>query len=139
MHPRAGISADRELQAPLPLDSWKPDGYSNQMVTNARPQGEVVFRAIADPTRRRILGLLRQRPHTVGELAGNFQSSRPAISKHLRLLRAAGLVIAQPRGTASVCRLNALPLRAVNDWLQDYQTFWKGTLRDLKRYVEEER
>lgn len=108
------------------------------MVTEAKPQDQVVYRAIADPTRRRILGLLRQRPHTVGELAGNFQSSRPAISKHLRLLRAAGLVIAHQRGTASVCRLNARPLRAVSEWLQDYQVFWKGTLRDLKKYLEEE-
>ena len=103
------------------------------------PQGERVFRAIADPTRRQILGLLRQRPHTVGELAGNFQTSRPAISKHLRLLRLAGLVIAHQRGTASVCELNAGPLREVNDWLRDYRAFWKGTLRDLKRYIEEER
>ena len=108
------------------------------MVTESKPQDQVVYRAIADPTRRRILGLLRQRPHTVGELAGNFQSSRPAISKHLRLLRVAGLVIAQQRGTASVCRLNARPLRAVNEWLQDYQAFWKSTLRDLKTYLEEE-
>jgi DNA-binding transcriptional ArsR family regulator len=108
------------------------------MVTDARLQSQVVFRAIADPTRRQILGLLRQRPHTVGELAGNFQASRPAISKHLRLLRLAGLVSAHQRGTASVCQLNARPLRAVNDWLRDYQAYWKGTLRDLKRSIEEE-
>lgn len=99
----------------------------------------MVFRAIADPTRRRILGLLRQRPRTVGELAANFQTSRPAISKHLRQLRVAGLVIAHPRGTASVCQLNAGPLRAVDDWLRDYRVFWKDTLRDLKNYIEEER
>lgn len=109
------------------------------MVTDAKLQDQAVFRAIADPTRRRILALLRQRPHTVGELAGNFQASRPAISKHVRLLRLAGLVIAHQRGTASICQLNARPLRAVNDWLRDYQTFWKGTLRDLKKYIEEER
>ncbi|HEX5459287.1 MAG TPA: metalloregulator ArsR/SmtB family transcription factor [Steroidobacteraceae bacterium] len=109
------------------------------MVTHGKLEGQAVFRAIADPTRRQILGLLRQRPHTVGELAGNFRASRPAISKHVRLLRLAGLVIAHRRGTASVCQLNARPLRAVNDWLRDYQTFWKGTLRDLKKYIEEER
>lgn len=108
------------------------------MVTEAKLQQEMVFRAIADPTRRRILGLLRQRPHTVGELADNFQSSRPAISKHLRQLRLAGLVIAQARGTANVCQLNAQPLRAVNDWLRDYRVFWRSTLRDLKTYIEEE-
>lgn len=109
------------------------------MVTESRSREQLVFRAISDPTRRRILGLLRQRPHTVGELAGNFRSSRPAISKHLRLLRHAGLVIAHQRGTARVCQLNAWPLRAVNGWLRDYQVFWKGTLRDLKKHIEEER
>lgn len=116
---------------------WLP--FGNDMVTEAKPPPQMVFRAIADPTRRQILGLLRQRPHTVGELAGNFETSRPAISKHLRLLRLAGLVIAHQRGTASVCQLNAEPLRAVNDWLRDYRVFWRGTLRDLKRYIEEER
>src|SRR5579872_3246748 len=115
---------------------WLP--FGNDMVTNAKQQ-EMVFRAVADPTRRQILGLLRQRSHTVGELAGNFKSSRPAISKHLRLLRLAGLVVAHQRGTASVCRLNAEPLRAVSDWLQDYRVFWRGTLRELKKYAEEER
>lgn len=109
------------------------------MVTDPSLQSQIVFRAIADPTRRQILGLLRQRPHTVGELAGNFQTSRPAISKHLRLLRRAGLVISHQRGTASVCQLNARPLGAVSDWLRDYRVFWRGTLRDLKKYIEEER
>lgn len=109
------------------------------MVTDRKLQRELVFRALADPTRRRILGLLRQGPHTVGALAGNFAASRPAISKHLGLLKRAGLVITHPRGTASVCQLNARPLRAVDDWLLDYRAFWRGTLRDLKNYIEEER
>ncbi|HEV2271494.1 MAG TPA: metalloregulator ArsR/SmtB family transcription factor [Steroidobacteraceae bacterium] len=109
------------------------------MVTESKPRAGMVFRAIADPTRRRILGLLRQGPRTVGELAVNFKTSRPAISKHLRQLKVAGLVIAHQRGTASVCQLNAGPLRAVDDWLRDYRAFWKGTLRELKKYIEEER
>lgn len=109
------------------------------MVTHKKPLNQAVFRAIADPTRRQILGLLRQSPHTVGDLAVNFKTSRPAISKHLKLLKSAGLVITHRRGTASVCRLNARPLCAVNDWLQDYREFWKSTLRDLKKYVEEDR
>jgi DNA-binding transcriptional ArsR family regulator len=109
------------------------------MVTIKKTQSQAVFRALADPTRREILNLLRGGPHAVGEIAGNFRSSRPAISKHLRLLKSAGLVIARQRGTASICELNARPLRAVNDWLRDYQVFWKNTLRDLKKYVEEDR
>ena len=105
------------------------------MVTKS--QRPTVFRAIADPTRRRILGLLRAGPRTVGEIAANFRTSRPAISKHLRLLRSAGLVATRRRGTARVCQLNARPLRAVGDWLRDYEAFWGDSLTSLKRYVEE--
>jgi DNA-binding transcriptional ArsR family regulator len=109
------------------------------MVTNNGTQYEAVFRAIADPTRRKILGLLRGRRHTVGELALNFRTSRPAISKHLRLLRSAGLVVTHQQGTARICELNATPLRAVNDWLRDYEAFWAASLRELRRYVEKSR
>ncbi len=100
---------------------------------------EAVFRAIADPTRREILSLLRGGRLSVGELAANFRTSRPAISKHLRLLRSVGLVVARREGTARICELNAMPLRAVSDWLRDYETLWNESLRTLKRYVEEER
>lgn len=109
------------------------------MVTTRSKQTNVVFRAIADPTRRKILRLLRGNRHTVGEIAANFRTSRPAISKHLRLLRSAGLVVAQKHGTARVCYLNAKPLRAVSEWLQDYEAFWGETMHDLKRFVEESR
>jgi DNA-binding transcriptional ArsR family regulator len=98
-----------------------------------------VFRAIADPTRRAILGLLRGGRRSVGEIAGNFRTSRPAISRHLRVLRAAGLVVARRDGTARICELNARPLRAVDDWLRDYAAFWSESLRNLKRFVEEDR
>jgi DNA-binding transcriptional ArsR family regulator len=107
------------------------------MVTNTKAQNQVIFKAIADPTRREILSLLRRGPQAVGEIAGNFRTSRPAISKHLRLLKLAGLVVARQHGTTNICELNARPLSAVNDWLGDYRAFWKGTLRDLKKYIEE--
>lgn len=106
------------------------------MVTIAARRNEV-FRAIADPTRRGILHLLRQREHTVGEIASNFRTTRPAISKHLRVLRSAGLVVSRKHGAASLCGLNAKPLRAVNEWLRDYEQFWAGTMQSLKQYVEE--
>jgi DNA-binding transcriptional ArsR family regulator len=108
------------------------------MVTVRHKQSEAVFRAIADPTRREILGLLRGHRYTVGELAANFRTSRPAISKHLRLLRRVGLVLTKQQGTARICQLNAKPLRAVSEWLQDYEALWGDSLRSLKRYVEEE-
>jgi DNA-binding transcriptional ArsR family regulator len=101
-------------------------------------QREAVFRAIVDPTRREILGLLRRRKHTVNELAANFRTSRPAISRHLRLLRRVGLVVTKNEGTARICQLNAEPLRVVDDWLRDYQEFWAHSLQRLKGYVEEE-
>ncbi len=109
------------------------------MVTHSHPRREAVFRAIADPTRREILALLRQGRRSVGEIAGNFRTSRPAISKHLRTLRSAGLVVTRRAGTVRICELNAKPLRAVEDWLRDYQVFWNESLRNLKRYIEEER
>jgi DNA-binding transcriptional ArsR family regulator len=106
------------------------------MVSNRQQRSELVFRAIADPTRREILRLLRRQGYTVGELAGNFSVSRPAISKHLRVLRSAGLVVSRRMGAASRCTLNARPLRAVDNWLRDYEAFWSQTLHDLKSYVE---
>ena len=109
------------------------------MVTVRRQQRDAVFRAIADPTRRKILALLRDRRQNVGEIAGNFSTSRPAISKHLRLLRSAGLVITDQNGTTRICELNAKPLRAINDWLQEYEAFWNENLRGLKTYIEENR
>jgi DNA-binding transcriptional ArsR family regulator len=109
------------------------------MVTFRHKRKEAVFRAIADPTRREILGMLRDRPCSVGEIAANFRTSRPAISRHLRMLRAVGLVATTQRGTARICALNAEPLRAVSDWISDYKAYWSKTLQSLKRYVEDER
>lgn len=109
----------------------------NLMVTLMPKRHAAVFRAIADPTRREILGLLRGRRRSVGEIAANFRASRPAISKHLRVLRSAGLVMVRQHGAARICALNAAPLRAVDEWLKDYEVFWGESLRGLKRYVEE--
>jgi DNA-binding transcriptional ArsR family regulator len=107
------------------------------MVTIKHKTPDAAFRAIADPTRREILHLLRDGPRTVGALASNFRTSRPAISKHLRLLRSAGLVATQKAGAAHLCHLNARPLRAIDTWLRDYEMFWGESLRGLKNYIEE--
>ena len=85
---------------------------------------------------RKILRLLRGEGRTVGSIAANFRSSRPAISKHLRLLRSAGLVTTRKRGTSRICQLNAQPLRVVNAWLRDYEQLWEDSLRNLKKFVE---
>lgn len=109
------------------------------MVTVRRTQRDAIFRALADPTRRRILSLLRGGRRTVGEIAGNFRTSRPAISRHLRVLRSAGLIVTRRKGTARMCDLNARPLREVDAWLHDYEAFWSQTMRGLKKFVEENR
>jgi DNA-binding transcriptional ArsR family regulator len=96
-----------------------------------------VFKALSDPTRRAILTLLRERRRSVGEIASNFRVSRPAISRHLRLLRGAGLVVDRPQGTARVCELNAAPLRQVESWLDAYKTFWTVSLERLKSNLED--
>jgi DNA-binding transcriptional ArsR family regulator len=106
------------------------------MVTIRRQKEDALFRAIADPTRRQILKLLRDGPRSVGDIASNFRTSRPAISKHLRLLRAAGLVVSHKDGAASICGLNAKPLQTVNAWLEDYRALWGESLRSLKTYIE---
>src|SRR5260370_27975114 len=101
-----------------------------------RKQHHGVFRAIADPTRREILGILRVGQRTVGEIAENFRMSRPAVSKHLRLLRSAGLVTTRQEGTSRLCGFNAKPLRAGNDWVQDYAVFWGDALQAWNVYKE---
>ena len=107
------------------------------MVSLLRKQQDAVFRAIADPTRREILGILSSGRQSVGSIAGNFRMSRPAVSKHLRSLRSAGLITTHKQGTTTLCGLNAKPLRAVDDWLQNYESFWKDSLVRLKKYMEE--
>ena len=108
------------------------------MVSMTRKQRDIVFRAIADPTRRRILGLLRHGRQPVGEIAANFRISRPAVSKHLRVLRSAGLIATRQEGASTLCSLNANPLQTVDAWLAEYAAFWSGSLASLKKHLEEE-
>jgi DNA-binding transcriptional ArsR family regulator len=96
-----------------------------------------VFKALADPTRREILSLLRDGASSVGDIASNFHMSRPAVSKHLRQLRSAGLIVDRAVGTSRICELNAEPLHAVDDWLSVYRVFWQKKLVRLKAHVEE--
>jgi DNA-binding transcriptional ArsR family regulator len=108
----------------------------NHEVTDSRGDGDV-FQALADPTRRAILGLLRQGSQPVGSIARDFPISRPAISKHLRILREAELVTEIKVGRNRLYELNAGPLRSVDDWLAHYRHMWQHQLRNLKRFVEE--
>jgi DNA-binding transcriptional ArsR family regulator len=96
-----------------------------------------VFQALADPTRRAILTLLRQGSQPVGSIARDFPISRPAISRHLRILREAELVSEIRIGRNRLYELNAGPLRTVDDWLAHYRHMWQHQLRNLKRFVEQ--
>jgi DNA-binding transcriptional ArsR family regulator len=106
------------------------------MVSEKADEGDV-FQALADPTRRAILALLQQGSQPVGSIARDFPISRPAISRHLRILREAELVSEIKIGRNRLYELNAGPLRDVDDWLAHYRHMWQHQLRNLKRYVEQ--
>src|SRR5262245_30638588 len=95
-----------------------------------------VFRAIADPTRRALLDRLRAGPTPVNALADDFAQSRPAISRHLRVLRQARLVTEERVGRERVYRLEPAPLGQVAGWIEGYRSFWQTNLDNLKRYLE---
>ena len=95
-----------------------------------------VFHAVADPTRRAILDRLRGGGVAVAELAAGFDMTRPAVSKHLRVLRDAALVREERDGRQRVYSLNPEPLRDVSQWIESYRRFWPANLTSLKRYLE---
>ena len=95
-----------------------------------------VFRAISDPTRRAILDRLRGGAAPVNALAADFAQSRPAISKHLRVLRDARLVREERVGRARVYRLDPAPLQQVAGWIEGYRLFWQRSLDNLKHHLE---
>ena len=107
------------------------------MVTR-RKRNDAVFHAIAEPTRRRLLDALARGPRSAGSLARRFPASRPAIARHLRVLRAARLVRARAVGRRRIYELTPAPLHAVESWVAHYAAFWSGRLDALARYVESE-
>jgi DNA-binding transcriptional ArsR family regulator len=99
---------------------------------------EAAFSALADPTRRAVLDLLRAGTRPAGEIARAFPVSRPAISKHLKILRRAHLVEERREGRHRLYQLNPEPLKAVDTWLEQYRSFWSANLASLKSFVEAE-
>ncbi|MBW7475728.1 metalloregulator ArsR/SmtB family transcription factor [Paenibacillus oenotherae] len=98
-----------------------------------------VFDAIADPTRRRLIRLLAEAEEIpLHELASQFPMGRTAVSKHLTILKEAGLVLDRKVGRETRFRLNASPLKEVQDWLAFYSKFWHTNLLRLNQLLEEE-
>ena len=107
----------------------------NQTVTHV---ADAAFYALADPTRRAVLDLLREGSQPAGHIALAFPVSRPAISKHLRVLLHANLVHERRSGRHRFYQLNPAPLKDVDQWLTKYRVFWESKLAHLKTFVEAE-
>jgi DNA-binding transcriptional ArsR family regulator len=97
----------------------------------------LVFDVIAERHRRQILDLLRVRERSVGELVTALAVSQPAVSKHLRLLRDAGLVESRVEAQRRVYRVRVEPLREVDEWLAPYRTLWSASLDRLVRHLDQ--
>jgi DNA-binding transcriptional ArsR family regulator len=96
-----------------------------------------VFDVLADQNRRRILDLLRASERPVGEVVAQLDISQPAVSKHLRILREAGLVEVRSDAQRRLYSVQPEALRALDEWLAPYRQMWSSRLEDLERHLEE--
>jgi DNA-binding transcriptional ArsR family regulator len=96
------------------------------------------FEVVAEPTRRRILDLLVERERSVGELVESLSISQPGVSKHLRVLKDAGLVQVRREAQRRWYGLRAEPLAEIDTWLEPYRRFWAGRLDALEKHLDEE-
>lgn len=114
------------------------------MTPRPHPAGRVdlVFKALSDETRRALLEILAHAPEGLAatRLAADFPGiSRPAVSKHLRLLVEAGFLTINPRGRERIYRISRAGFKtAYDEWFGKFEEFWRGKLQDLRRYVEDE-
>ena len=105
------------------------------MVKQQAQQLDIVFHALGDPTRRRMLRELTQGERTVGQLAEPFAISLAAASKHIKALENAGLIRREVRGRTHLCRLEPGPLASANQWLAFYERFWTRRLDALEQVL----
>lgn len=97
-----------------------------------------VFQAIADPTRREIIELVSIQSRNVNELADNFEMSRPAVSKHVRILRECGLLTIETKGRERYCHPQLDQLGEIALWVHQYKRFWNNSLDKLEQLLKEE-
>ena len=94
-----------------------------------------VFQAIADPVRRDIIGLLANKKLTVNTVAENFKISRPAISKHIKILNECGIIITNKKGRERYCEIQPKNLIPVSDWIEQYRKLWDEKLDSFENYL----
>ncbi len=97
----------------------------------------VAFEVLAEPNRRRILDLLRDKERPVGDLVASLSVSQPAVSKHLRILREGGFVQSRVAGQQRLYRVRPEPLREIDAWLAPYRALWTASLDRLERHLDE--
>lgn len=95
-----------------------------------------VFQAIADPTRRDILGLLTREPLNLNSIAANFEVSRPAISQHIKVLNESGLVVIRQKGRQRFCYIQPKKIKEVDEWLEPFRRMWEERFNRLDNVLE---
>lgn len=103
---------------------------------------DATLSALADPTRRRVIDMLRERPRRAGELAAAFDASAPAMSRHLRVLRTRGLIEEEPAlhdARLRVYRLRPQPFQDLQSWLDQVEEFWSEQLQSFKAVAQKKR
>ena len=106
---------------------------------NAIDKAQPVFRALADPTRRAIIAMLAEGALPIADIASEFDMTRPAVAKHLAILREGGLISVEQKGRERINRLNPKALKTAADWLNYFDRFWDVRLANLKKVVEEKK
>lgn len=97
-----------------------------------------VFQAIADPTRREIINMITRESLNLNAVAENFHISRPAISKHIKILSECGLLITRQQGRERICEANLKSLNEVSEWVEQYREFWTSKLDALGTFLAKE-
>jgi DNA-binding transcriptional ArsR family regulator len=121
------------------MGRWLGRSNTSPALTEGASDVRDVYSAVADPTRRQLLQLLADGGElSLHELTGHFDMGRTAVSKHLAVLREAGLVTDRKVGRETRYRLDATPLREMQDWVSSYERFWTDRLDRLKTFLEEE-
>jgi DNA-binding transcriptional ArsR family regulator len=96
-----------------------------------------VFQAIADPTRREIINMISRQSLNLNAVAEKFDVSRPAISKHIKILTECGLIVIKQKGRERYCEAKLQKLNEVSDWVEQYKQFWNAKLDALENYLAE--